>query len=109
MLSVEVLTLFPRMVELPLAESILGKAQQAGLLRVRALDVRQFAEGKHRATDYGEADQIHNCDSEKTELGREINSRALALSVFDGRKHQRGQASQGQDIKIEISKGLPDA
>src|SRR5207302_10303394 len=51
MLNVEVLTLFPRMVELPLAESILGKAQQAGLLRVRAVDVREFAEGKHRVTD----------------------------------------------------------
>ena len=47
----DVLTLFPRMVELPLAESILGKAQEKGLLRVRATDVRDFALGKHRVTD----------------------------------------------------------
>jgi tRNA (guanine37-N1)-methyltransferase len=50
-LSVEVLTLFPRMVEAPLKESILGKAQQAGLLRATVTDIRDYAEGKHRVTD----------------------------------------------------------
>jgi tRNA (guanine37-N1)-methyltransferase len=48
---IDVLTLFPRMVSLPLAESILGKAQEKGLLRVRALDIREHAEGKHRNCD----------------------------------------------------------
>ncbi|GAC1544915.1 MAG: tRNA (guanosine(37)-N1)-methyltransferase TrmD [Myxococcales bacterium] len=48
---VEVLTLFPRMVAGPLAESILGKAQEKGLVRVRVEDVRGHAEGKHRVTD----------------------------------------------------------
>ena len=51
MLSVEVLTLFPRMVQAPLEESILGKAQEKGLLRVQVTDIREFAEGKHRVTD----------------------------------------------------------
>jgi tRNA (guanine37-N1)-methyltransferase len=51
MLSVEVLTLFPRMVQAPLAESILGKALAKGLLRVTVTDIRDFAEGKHRVTD----------------------------------------------------------
>ena len=51
MLSVEVLTLFPRMVAAPLEESILGKARAAGLLRVQVTDIREFAEGKHRVTD----------------------------------------------------------
>ncbi len=51
MLSVEVLTLFPRMVALPLEESILGKAQERGLLRVRVTDVREHAMGKHRVAD----------------------------------------------------------
>ncbi len=51
MLSVEVLTLFPRMVSAPLEESILGKAREKGLLRVRVTDIREFAEGKHRVTD----------------------------------------------------------
>jgi tRNA (guanine37-N1)-methyltransferase len=50
-LSVEVLTLFPRMVAAPLAESILGKAQEKGLLRARVTDIRDFAEGRHHVTD----------------------------------------------------------
>ena len=50
-LHIEVLTLFPRMIEGPLQESILGKAQKAGLCRVTATDIRTFAEGKHHVTD----------------------------------------------------------
>jgi len=50
-LSVEVLTLFPRMIAAPLEESILGKAREKGLVRVQVTDIREFAEGKHRVTD----------------------------------------------------------
>jgi tRNA (guanine37-N1)-methyltransferase len=50
-LSVEILTLFPRMVAAPLEESILGKARDKGLLRVQVTDIRDYAEGKHRVTD----------------------------------------------------------
>jgi tRNA (guanine37-N1)-methyltransferase len=50
-LEVEILTLFPRMCEGYLAESILGKAQGSGIVDVRVTDVREFAEGKHRVTD----------------------------------------------------------
>jgi tRNA (guanine37-N1)-methyltransferase len=49
--SVEILTLFPRMVAAPLEESILGKARDKGLLRVQVTDIREFAEGRHRVTD----------------------------------------------------------
>ena len=51
MLAFEILTLFPRMVEGPLAESILGKAREKGLLQVVVTDVRDFASGKHRVCD----------------------------------------------------------
>ena len=44
-LAVEILTLFPRMCEGYLAESILGKAREAGLVEVRVSDVREFAPG----------------------------------------------------------------
>jgi len=50
-LSVEVLTLFPRMIVAPLEESILGKAREKGLLRMQVTDIREFADGKHRVTD----------------------------------------------------------
>ena len=51
MVRFEILTLFPRMVDAPLSESILGKAQQKGLLQVVVTDIRDFAGGKHRVTD----------------------------------------------------------
>jgi tRNA (guanine37-N1)-methyltransferase len=51
MYPVEVLTLFPGMVSGYVGESILGKAQEKGLLRVTVTYVRDFAEGKHRVTD----------------------------------------------------------
>jgi tRNA (guanine37-N1)-methyltransferase len=50
-LEVEILTLFPRMCAGYLAESILGKAQEAGLLRVAVTDVREYAAGRHRVAD----------------------------------------------------------
>ena len=50
-LRVAILTLFPRMVEGPLGESILGKAREKGLLETRIVDIRDFAAGKHRVTD----------------------------------------------------------
>jgi tRNA (guanine37-N1)-methyltransferase len=51
LLDVEVLTLFPAMVTGYASESILGRAQDKGLLRIRARDIRAHAEGKHRVTD----------------------------------------------------------
>ena len=51
MLRVEVLTLFPRMISVYVSESILGKAQESGVLEVKVTDVRDFAEGRHRVCD----------------------------------------------------------
>src|SRR3954465_6640015 len=51
MLKAEVLTLFPRMVSGYLAESILGKAVERGLISVGVTDIRDFAEGKHKVAD----------------------------------------------------------
>ncbi len=50
-LEVEILTLFPRMCEGYLGESILGKAQEAGLLAARVTDIRDYAAGKHKVAD----------------------------------------------------------
>lgn len=50
-LRAEVLTLFPRMISAYLSESILGKAQERGLLEVTITDIRDFAEGKHKVAD----------------------------------------------------------
>lgn len=49
--SAQILTLFPGMISGYLAESILGKAVQRGLLDIAVSDIRQFASGRHRVTD----------------------------------------------------------
>jgi tRNA (guanine37-N1)-methyltransferase len=50
-LEVDVLTLFPAMVEGPLAESIPGRIQERGIAEVRAHDLREFGLGRHRSVD----------------------------------------------------------
>ena len=51
MFQAEILTLFPRIVDSYLSESILGKAAAKGLVAVRAVDIRSYAPGRHRQTD----------------------------------------------------------
>ncbi|MFH1689107.1 MAG: tRNA (guanosine(37)-N1)-methyltransferase TrmD [Candidatus Eisenbacteria bacterium] len=50
-MRIEVLTLFPEMFEGPLSESILGQAQESGLLSIGLTNIRDFARDKHRTTD----------------------------------------------------------
>ena len=50
-LEVDVLTLFPRMVEGPLAESIPARIQEQGLAAVRVHDLREWGLGRHRTVD----------------------------------------------------------
>lgn len=45
------MTLFPTMLEAPLAQSILGRARGRGLVDVRVHDLREYASGRHRVTD----------------------------------------------------------
>ncbi len=50
-MHIDVFTLFPEMFAGPLRESILARAQEAGLLSVALHNIRDWAEGKHRVTD----------------------------------------------------------
>jgi tRNA (guanine37-N1)-methyltransferase len=51
MLEVDVLTLFPAMVEGPLRESIPGRILDRGLAAVRVHDLRDWGLGRHRTVD----------------------------------------------------------
>lgn len=50
-LEVDVLTLFPAMVEGPLRESIPGRILERGLAELRVRDLRAWGLGRHRAVD----------------------------------------------------------
>jgi tRNA (guanine37-N1)-methyltransferase len=50
-LRFDIIALFPEMVVSAASVSILGRAQQAGLIELRPVPLRDYAEGKHRITD----------------------------------------------------------
>jgi tRNA (guanine37-N1)-methyltransferase len=50
-LEIDILTLFPAMIEGPLAASIPGRIQERGLATVRVHDLREWGLGRHRTVD----------------------------------------------------------
>ncbi len=50
-LEIEVLTLFPAMLQGPLSESIPGRAQERGLATIRVHDLRRWGLGRHKSVD----------------------------------------------------------
>ena len=50
-MKIDVLTLFPRMFEGPMNESILGKAKQRELVEVNVHNFRDFSDNKHQQVD----------------------------------------------------------
>jgi tRNA (guanine37-N1)-methyltransferase len=50
-LEIDVITLFPAMIEGPLAASIPGRIQERGLVKIRTHDLREWGIGRHRSVD----------------------------------------------------------
>jgi tRNA (guanine37-N1)-methyltransferase len=50
-MRIDIVTLFPGMVEPVVSESILGRARARGLVDIRVVNLRDYAGGKHRITD----------------------------------------------------------
>ena len=52
-MKIDVLTLFPEMFRPVMGSSMLGRAVAAGILQIKATDIRQFSHDKHnKADDY---------------------------------------------------------
>ncbi len=70
-MRIDIMTLFPALIEAVLGESIIGRARTAGLLDIRAHNIRDYSEDKHHRVDdtpYGggrgmlmAAPPIYNC------------------------------------------------
>ncbi len=70
-MRIDILTLFPDMVDTVMNESIIGRAQKAGRVEIKATNIRDFAGNKHNKVDdmpYGggmgmvmAAEPIYNC------------------------------------------------
>jgi tRNA (guanine37-N1)-methyltransferase len=50
-MRIDIVTLFPAMVEAVISASMLGRAVARNLVDIRAIDLRTYAAGKHRVTD----------------------------------------------------------
>jgi tRNA (guanine37-N1)-methyltransferase len=50
-MQIDILTIFPEMFEGPFNQSIVEKAQKAGVVRIRIQDLRDFTEDRHRTVD----------------------------------------------------------
>jgi tRNA (guanine37-N1)-methyltransferase len=51
MLRVDVVTIFPRMIEAPVAEGIVARAREARLVEIHVHDLRGFTDDRHRTVD----------------------------------------------------------
>ena len=86
----DIMTLFPDLVFGVLAESIIGRAQKAGLLSVHAHNIRDWSEDKNRRVDdtpYGggmgmlmAAPPVYNCYSAVREMAPDMKTRVIYMS-----------------------------
>ena len=87
----DIMTLFPDFVDTVLGESIIGRAQKAGILEVHCHQIRDFSENKHRNVDdtpYGggvgmvmAAPPIYACYKAATDdLPSEMRRRTIYMS-----------------------------
>jgi tRNA (guanine37-N1)-methyltransferase len=50
-MRIDIITIFPRMVEIPLSESLIGRGRENGLFQIKAHDLRDFTSDKHKVVD----------------------------------------------------------
>jgi tRNA (guanine37-N1)-methyltransferase len=82
-LKITILTLFPEYFESVLKTSILNRSQDAGVVEYQIVDIRQFAQDKHRVTDdrpFGGGPG----------MVMKVDPIALALDSLAGGSHQVG-------------------
>src|SRR5215471_18128175 len=51
MLRIDVVTIFPKMIEAPLEDGIVRRAVEKGVVDVRVHDLRDFTDDRHRTVD----------------------------------------------------------
>ncbi len=50
-MRIDILTLFPQMLEAVLGDSIIGRAREKGIIELNFIDIRDYTENKHRKVD----------------------------------------------------------
>ncbi len=50
-MRIDIITIFPRMVDIPLSESLIGRGRENGLYEIKVHDLRDFTSDKHKVVD----------------------------------------------------------
>ncbi len=98
-LAIDVITIFPRMLEGFVEESILKRAAEKDAVRFRMLDLRLFARDVHRTTDdrpYGGGPGMIMKPEPMFEAVKSVSSEGsrVILMTPQGRKFDQGMASE---------------
>lgn len=94
-MRIDIVTIFPEMCRAPLGESIMGRAQEKGLLQLAVHDLRQWSTDKHRRVDdvpYGGGQgMVMTCPPlfAAVEALRSENSRVVLMTPQGRRLDQR--------------------
>src|SRR5215213_2088588 len=102
MMTVDIVTIFPAMIEQPLAAGIIGRAIERGTLDVKVRDLRDFTTDRHRVVDdvpYGggpgmvlKPDPIFRAlDAIEAERGTPL---AVVMMSPQGRRFTQGEAQR---------------
>lgn len=83
----DVMTLFPEMVERTLGESIIGRAQTAGIIEVKCHNIRDFSTDKHRKTD-------------DTPYGGGMGMVMTCQPIYDCYMHVKSEIPQGNKTRV---------
>ena len=81
------MTLFPEMVERTLSESIIGRAQTAGIIEVKCHNIRDFSTDKHRKTD-------------DTPYGGGMGMVMTCQPIYDCYRHVKSQIPEGNRTRV---------
>ena len=98
-MRIDILTLFPAIAAVPLGESMIGKAQQRGLVTIAVHNLRDWTRDKHRMADdapYGGSQgMVMKCEPifEAIESLRTPESRVILMSPA-GRPFNQAQAAE---------------
>lgn len=107
-MRIDILTLFPEMFLGPLTESILKRAQKAGLIEIHIHDIRKFSSGKHHQADdkpYGGgagmvmmAEPIVKCLEKVIEEGRKVRKGRNGRKENQARPYRVYLSPQGERL-----------
>ena len=89
-LDIDVLTIFPEIVRVPLSESILGRASEEGIVGIQIHDLRDWTTDKYRKVDdepYGGGPGMVMMADPLIESIESARAREKSLGISSGKKN----------------------